>query len=334
MDENIPTQSPQPIATPVPVQFSKKNNLVVILLTVLLLVSFSISIFLFLQVQTLTKQLAQSQVVTPIPTLDPTADWKTYTNSEKGFLFKYPNTWTAGNPAPEDANAIVNITADEKIGDGVEPVVYSVRVSKSDKLSVQKYTDLQEVKELSNGFTVSKTTQEFSRSGMLTYLFTKDRENFIKLSLDPFTSEVSATSPKFPKQDIYLSTFIQILFTFKFTGNSVSSIPQPISDLFTQINNNFKLNLVPIAEDRFYSPSGTIAKKSWKLDFTNANIGKSLTSFLLTKLRSNSEGGDVGGGGINGYENDLIKCFRSYGYRSGGPTNWSDPFDYLSCAEK
>ena len=65
----IPTPPPQvtpPAASPV---FPKKNNLVVILLSVFLLITLLISGYLFLQVQSLTKQLAQSQVqVQPVPT--------------------------------------------------------------------------------------------------------------------------------------------------------------------------------------------------------------------------------------------------------------------------
>ena len=33
----------------------------------------------------------------PIVHKDPTANWKTYTNSEYGFEFKYPNGWNANN---------------------------------------------------------------------------------------------------------------------------------------------------------------------------------------------------------------------------------------------
>lgn len=98
----IPTPPPQPVAPPVPPVFPKKNNLAVILLSVFLLVTLLISGYLFLQVQSLTKQLAQLQVQPtptpqsteiPSPTLDPTANWKTFVNTTFKYLLKYPQTW-------------------------------------------------------------------------------------------------------------------------------------------------------------------------------------------------------------------------------------------------
>lgn len=110
MNENIPTPPPQPVATPVPVGFLKKNNLVVILLAVLLVVSISVSIFLALQVQNLTKQLAQSQAqvqTTPTPTPDPTASWKTYTSEKYNYSIKYPQSWEKAEN-PNEAPTVLN----------------------------------------------------------------------------------------------------------------------------------------------------------------------------------------------------------------------------------
>jgi hypothetical protein len=124
----------------------------------------------------------------------------------------------------------------------------------------------------------------------------------------------------------------QILSTFKFTVSP--TIPTAISSLFTAINTNFKLHLIPIAESQFYSPTGMITMKSWKLDFADTTIEKSLTTFLLTKLQPNNQGGDRGGASITGYENNQIICFHSYGASSGDPTDWTNPYNYLSCAIK
>ena len=79
----VPTPPPQSVAPIVSPVFPKKNNLVVISLSVFLLITLLISGYLFLQVQSLTKQLAQLQVqptTTPLsteipsPTPDPTAE--------------------------------------------------------------------------------------------------------------------------------------------------------------------------------------------------------------------------------------------------------------------
>ncbi|MEK7168480.1 MAG: hypothetical protein AAB778_00535 [Patescibacteria group bacterium] len=110
---------------------------------------------------------------------------------------------------------------------------------------------------------------------------------------------------------------------------SASDIPVSISKLYDSINSNFKINLVPVAENNFYSPDGMITKNSWKLDLIDANLGKSLVTFLNTQLTPNySDSGGIGGGGIDAYENSNIKCFHSY--MSQGP----DIHNYLSCAEK
>lgn len=92
---------PHPVALPIPPVFPKKNNFVVILLSILLLVTLSATVYLFLRVQSLTKQLVQLQIQPtptplsteiPSPTPDPTADWETYKNNYWKISFKYPNT--------------------------------------------------------------------------------------------------------------------------------------------------------------------------------------------------------------------------------------------------
>jgi hypothetical protein len=105
MDSENPTfpASLQPVAPPVSPVLPKKNNLVVILLSIFLFITLLISAYLFFQVQSLTKQLAQIQVevqATPIPSpteasaQEGTANWKTYTNTKYGFTFKYPQDFS------------------------------------------------------------------------------------------------------------------------------------------------------------------------------------------------------------------------------------------------
>lgn len=114
-----------------------------------------------------------------------------------------------------------------------------------------------------------------------------------------------------------------------------TSIPMSVSNLFDSINKKFKLNLVPVEENQFYSPSGLIGKKSWKIDLNSSNLGKSFTTYLLTLLSPvYAESGGIGGGGVDAYENTVLKCFHVYGYRGGDPSNWKDPYNYLTCTEK
>ena len=101
-NSTVPTiPPPQPLAPPVSPVFPKKNNLVVILLSIFLVITLLISGYLFLQVQKLNKELAGLQIqVQPTPTpfpetppADPTANWQTYSNQEIGFSIKYPQGW-------------------------------------------------------------------------------------------------------------------------------------------------------------------------------------------------------------------------------------------------
>lgn len=94
----VPT-TPQTIVQP------SKSNFLTILLSVLLVISVSISGFFAYQTQKLVKELQEIRnveelVETTEPTIepvatknsevDPTENWKTYTNTEFGFMFKYP----------------------------------------------------------------------------------------------------------------------------------------------------------------------------------------------------------------------------------------------------
>jgi len=45
-----------------------------------------------------------TQIPTPTPTTDPTANWKTYTDTDFGVLFKYPQAWTVGGVRKDPAN--------------------------------------------------------------------------------------------------------------------------------------------------------------------------------------------------------------------------------------
>lgn len=120
----VPTP-PQPVAPPVPATLSKNNNFLAILLSVFLAITLLIGGYLFLQVQGLTKQLAQLQVqptATPLsteipsPTTDPTANWKTYTNTTHGFSFKYPSDWILNSEGDGDQyNANLNLKKDNNV---------------------------------------------------------------------------------------------------------------------------------------------------------------------------------------------------------------------------
>jgi len=96
--------SNQPIVE-TPQKVDKKNGFLVSLLSVLLLLSCIIAGFFAWQTQNLVKELQEirsQELVTsvPTPTPDPTADWKTYTNTKYFYTLKYPSHWLAESREP------------------------------------------------------------------------------------------------------------------------------------------------------------------------------------------------------------------------------------------
>lgn len=101
-----------PQAHPTSIEQPKQNNFLVILLSVLLLLSVSIAAFFAYQTQTLVKELtllksSPTPVSSTEPTLDPTADWKTYTNTSSNYSIKYPSNWKIENQSAGSMGTIV-----------------------------------------------------------------------------------------------------------------------------------------------------------------------------------------------------------------------------------
>lgn len=99
------------------------NTFLVVLLSVLLFISVSIAGFFAYQTQKLVaevtgyrEQLKQTLEPTtnnlqPSSTPDPTADWKTYTNTKYGYSLKYPNNWVMMSIEPGPADLPLNTTS-------------------------------------------------------------------------------------------------------------------------------------------------------------------------------------------------------------------------------
>ena len=104
MENQIPTVPTQPVVdvqqTIVPEQ-SKKSNFLTILLSILLFLAIVIAVFFAYQTQKLSKELNTLKLepestfpmyIEPNETVDdPTVDWKTYTDINKKYSYKYPS---------------------------------------------------------------------------------------------------------------------------------------------------------------------------------------------------------------------------------------------------
>jgi hypothetical protein len=102
--ENQTAQNPNPEPTLTPVQVSgpkTKFPVVYLVLSLFVLVLLASTVFLYYQNIQLKNMLLSYQAQpaisptptvyqSPVPTTDPTADWKTYTNADYGYMVKYP----------------------------------------------------------------------------------------------------------------------------------------------------------------------------------------------------------------------------------------------------
>lgn len=102
MDNNLastptPTESVPPAPVPVPPTPKKSSSLIWVLSFTVLLLSAITGFFIWQNIQ-LRQQLVTTQSTpapspTSVPTTNPTADWKIYTNNLVGYSFKYPKDW-------------------------------------------------------------------------------------------------------------------------------------------------------------------------------------------------------------------------------------------------
>lgn len=90
-----PLVSPEPMAEAEPPR-KKSHSWLIILVILLLLASTGILAYQYYQLKTQTVNPASSPPLAPslipIPSQDPTADWKTYTDSQYKYSIKYPSS--------------------------------------------------------------------------------------------------------------------------------------------------------------------------------------------------------------------------------------------------
>lgn len=206
-----------PVVTPqVVIEQPKQSNFLVILLSVLLFISVSIAGFFAFQTQKLVKELNLVKVTpTPItmvePTIDPTADWKTYTNTKIGFTMRYPDTWF------EVGGGLSTRYECSTLDFGFKPTDLSL----SDFLSIE-YNDVDYKNNMKPAISLidGRESQTFESQGIdeVKNVFIKDKTNIItikQVAIVPEGGDPDKYWEKNCKQfDIETD---QILSTFKFT---------------------------------------------------------------------------------------------------------------------
>jgi hypothetical protein len=335
-DQTPIQNSAVPTATSLPAQNNSKVMLVLVTIIIFLL---SATGFLYYQNQKLkiTVSNPQQGQITLTPTLlpstipDPTANWKTYTNTKYGYSFKYPSEWKTRSFAgsQESVDSASSFSLETIDSDSRAMVKLDLNNFNTGYLKKYAPTGSEDILPIQKQFGENNFYYYGAGGGGVNYTDQYFYKLNGKILLFVFNGPYG-DNDNLPSKQTH-SYEAQVLSTFKLLDNTTTNIPKPISDLFDAINTNFGTNLLPIFEDQFYSPSGMITKKSWKLDLLNNSKvdGKAFTIFINSQLTPNdAESGGIGGGGIDAYENNSIKCFHSY--MSQGP----DIHNYFSCALK
>jgi hypothetical protein len=222
---------PVPPVEPVVSETSKQNNMLVVILSVLLLITLSTTAYFAYQTQSLVKELQgvrkeeeiatktlESESISPVYTEpnqspDPTANWKTYTNTQYGFSFKYPtdlgflyDQLSGGNLLLQNFNG----TAPRKELDS--DFQFALFVTKYDGTPLFKFSEQWE-KELKTGKPIiveianKQAVRGFSgqKYNPVPTIWFTDKNNLYTIQL---------SNPESTNKD----WFDQILSTFKFTN--------------------------------------------------------------------------------------------------------------------
>ncbi|MDP4011981.1 MAG: hypothetical protein Q8R00_00025, partial [Candidatus Nanoarchaeia archaeon] len=199
----------------------KQSNFLIILLSVLLLLSVLIAGFFAYQTQKLVKELTilktesiptlevtMEPTIEPVATdsseVDPTANWKTYT--DPNFSFKYPIEWSA----PKEQSKTINIDDKLIITKGPFYDLVLKRNLSFDEYVIRGYGDETFRYDYDKiiGF-VGKRGLEKPITG---------NSDLIILAKDNNSTQITSILYKYKPQDEDGKLFDQILSTFKFTN--------------------------------------------------------------------------------------------------------------------
>lgn len=256
-----PVSTPELTPTPnIPTNQSKPRPIKLIafafLIIFIVLVIF-LSGYIFAKNQT-SKQITQTPSVTqtpsPSPTIDPTEDWKTYTNKEKGYSFKFPPSWTT-RETEGSVTVSSNIKYPESPND-TEPITYWVFTEYLDNPKKLEFKDLatNDYKDLKDSFNYSsdnikgntayRTTSLPSQLGCEWVYFPDKNNGLVGLVFCAYDK-----NKPFKGQDENYKIFNQILSTFKFTNLNSQESAQKYLEIKEY---GIKIPLSDAIEDAYY----------------------------------------------------------------------------------
>lgn len=219
MPETPPIQ-PNPVMPPAPKKVSGVliAGLILLFISVLALVGYYFIQTKGLNVNISTPTPLVTIAPTPTATPDPTADWKTYTDSAKTYTFKYPSDWTPST----DVGLFNNPNKDW---------IFGVEISSS-SLSAQEWVSSKRcTSDILGKLCSIETTSPILNSIQFTNFGSQYTEigTVIKHGASIFEINLNARNPNQPVDDNTKNTYAQILSTFKFTEVSPSPSSTPSS---------------------------------------------------------------------------------------------------------
>jgi hypothetical protein len=236
-----PQEVNQPIKTPVENQVrveekTKKNFSLALILSFTTIIATLIAAFFYFQ-NTQLRNVLQKNLPSPTPTatLSETAGWKTYTDSNNEYSFKYPSNWNTLNinnnslmvaPQADIDQVSKMVKAGGGFGGGDFLIMLINKNEKKPSITTDEYQTVIESSVNISSIEALKYEITFLQNGPG---FEKGKKHF---------SVVIPTSEKYLSIDLveqkYLDTYNLILSTFKFIEGSKINCVSPRPEVCTE----------------------------------------------------------------------------------------------------
>ncbi len=288
----VPQPAPAPVSPVGPISPPIRNNWpLVVLCAVILILSYLLFAWSGGIWPFSTNKVSVSSTPSASATPDPTADWKTYTNSQYGFEFKYPKQFYLGggnyvfydplikklNKNLEDpqrgpgfiaSNGFLRISVIENTPDIAARTAEDDRIDSLPVGSISKQNDeTEEVIEINGAKGVKLVHRDYpdTERYVIEAIFHDKRHTQIILA----TNFEDGETLEQIYQDPLLSTFHQILSTFKFT--TASSIKNTFLSSF--YNLEFTLPAGYFVESNQYGVTDAVRAESFFFRKESSNYG-------------------------------------------------------------